>query len=150
MTVTRSNVVTVARKWLGTPYQHQSSLQGIGCDCLGLVRGVWRECFGAEPAVPPPYTAHWAEALEQETLLEAAQQYLCEIPLSKAREGDVLLFRMGLGCPAKHIAIMTETSVDSSSRIIHTYWGKAVCETRLVPWWCRRIAGAFSFPDIED
>ena len=29
-------------RWIGTPYRHQASLKGVGCDCLGLVRGVWR------------------------------------------------------------------------------------------------------------
>ncbi len=36
-------LVTAARGWIGTPYIHQASLKDIGCDCLGLLRGVWRE-----------------------------------------------------------------------------------------------------------
>ncbi len=28
--------------WLGTPYRHQGRRKGVGCDCLGLVLGVWR------------------------------------------------------------------------------------------------------------
>ncbi|MEM1422329.1 MAG: peptidase P60, partial [Pseudomonadota bacterium] len=31
-----------ASRWIGTPYRHQASLRGVGCDCLGLLRGVWR------------------------------------------------------------------------------------------------------------
>ena len=38
--------VASARGWLGTPYHHQASLKGVGCDCLGLLRGVWREVIG--------------------------------------------------------------------------------------------------------
>ena len=41
-----SAVVEAARGWLGTPYRHQVSLKGEGADCLGLVRGVWREVAG--------------------------------------------------------------------------------------------------------
>ena len=44
-----------ARGWIGTPYRHQASLKGVGCDCLGLVRGVWREVMGEEPEAPPAY-----------------------------------------------------------------------------------------------
>ena len=36
-------VVELARSWIGTPYVHQASVRGVGCDCLGLLRGVWRE-----------------------------------------------------------------------------------------------------------
>lgn len=35
---TPSKVVESARKWLGTPYHHQASLTGVGCDCIGLIR----------------------------------------------------------------------------------------------------------------
>lgn len=141
----RADILRPARDWLGTPYQHQASLKGIGTDCLGLLRGVWRTHFGDEPEKPPPYTPDWAEALGEETLMQAANRSLKEIPISEAREGDVLLFRMGLGCPAKHCAIISRPG-----RIIHAYWGHSVVETRLVPWWRRRIAAAYQFPDIED
>ena len=50
----------VARRFLGTPYRHQGSRRGVGCDCLGLLRGVWRELQGAEPEDPGPYRVDWA------------------------------------------------------------------------------------------
>lgn len=141
--MTRDEIVAAARSWIGTPYRHQASCKQVGADCLGLIRGVWRELLGAEPEPVPAYTPDWAEALKQETLLEAARRHLVEVPLSAAQPGDVLLFRMGLGHPAKHCAIQS-----APDRIIHAYWGRAVCETRLVPWWQRRVAGAFAFPQI--
>ncbi|MEM6899456.1 MAG: NlpC/P60 family protein [Pseudomonadota bacterium] len=143
--MTREDIVASARSWLGTPYQHQASLKGVGTDCLGLLRGVWRELLGAEPELPPPYTPDWAESLGQDTLMEAARAHLVEVPIGEASVGDVLLFRMALGCPAKHCAIISQPD-----RIIHAYWGRAVVESRLVPWWRRRISGAFSFPELED
>ncbi|MEM6626829.1 MAG: NlpC/P60 family protein [Pseudomonadota bacterium] len=141
----RAAVVDEARLWLGTPYRHQASVKGAGCDCLGLVRGVWRCLEGEEPETAPPYTPDWAEAIGGETLLEAARRHLIEIPAGDAATGDILLFRMTLGAPAKHAAI-----VSGPDRIIHAYWGRAVTETRLVPWWRRRIAGAFSFPIVSN
>lgn len=138
-------MLTAARSWLGTPYQHQCSLKGVGTDCLGLLRGVWREVEGAEPELPPPYTPDWAEALGKDTLTEAARRHMVEIPIGDASLGDVFLFRMALGSPAKHCAILSRPH-----RIIHAYWGRAVVETRLVPWWRRRVSGAFRFPGLED
>lgn len=142
--MTRDDIVSSAQNWIGTPYRHQASKIGIGADCLGLIRGVWREVIGDEPEPPPPYTPDWAEALNEETLLEAARRHLQEIPAGEAGTGDVFLFRMGLGHPAKHCGI-----ISGPDRIIHAYWGRAVCETRLVPWWRRRIAAAFSFPTVH-
>ena len=142
--LSRWAVVGEARKWLGTPYRHQASLLGVGADCLGLVRGVWRGVIGAEPERTPAYTPDWAEALGEESLLEAAARHMVEIAPGAAQVGDVLLFRMALGAPAKHAAIVSGDDV-----ILHAYWSRAVCETRLVPWWRRRIAAAFKFPGVE-
>lgn len=141
--LSREAIIAEARSWLQTPYRHQASVRGVGADCLGLVRGVWRGLIGPEPQATPAYTPDWAEALGEETLLEASRHHLIEIAPGSAQPGDVLLFRMGLGAPAKHAAI-----VSGEDRIIHAYWGRAVCETRLVPWWRRRIAAAFQFPGV--
>lgn len=43
-----THIIAIARSWLGTPYHDQASLRGVGCDCLGLARGVWREIVGPE------------------------------------------------------------------------------------------------------
>ena len=142
--MTRADIVAAARTWIDTPYRHQASCKGAGTDCLGLVRGVWRDVVGDEPEPVPPYTPDWAEAMATETLLEAARRHLIEISIGEAERGDVLLFRMGLGHPAKHCAILS-----GKDKIVHAYWGRSVCETRLVPWWRRRIAAAFQFPNLE-
>lgn len=144
MSITRDAIVAEARRWLGTPYRHQQSARGLGADCLGLVRGVWRELVGEEPEKAPAYTPDWAEMVGEETLLQAARRHCREIAVGEARAGDILLFRIAAGAPAKHAAIMC-----GGDKIIHAYWGKAVCETRLVSWWTRRIASAFQFPGVD-
>jgi NlpC/P60 family putative phage cell wall peptidase len=144
--VTRSDIVAAARSWLGTPYQHQASLKHVGCDCLGLVRGVWRELYGQEPEAPPPYRADWAEMGCAETLLNAATRHL--IPTTDFQPGDVLLFRMSPDACVKHAAIVS--AAEPGAKIIHAYWGRACVESWLGPWWRRRIAGAFSFPGVTD
>ena len=47
-------VVGEALTWLGTPYRHQGLRKGVGCDCLGLVLGVWRAVYGVAPELPGP------------------------------------------------------------------------------------------------
>ncbi len=95
-------VVRHARAWIGTPYHHQGSARGIGTDCLGLVRGVWRGLYGADAEAPPPYSRDWAEASGRETMLAAAVRHLRPIEAGTARAGDVLVFRLRSGCVAKH------------------------------------------------
>ena len=141
--LTRAAIVTEARSWIGTRYRHQASLKGVGCDCLGLVRGVWRNCIGDEPEAPPPYAADWAEATGAEALAEAALRHLRPIAIDGFAAGDVLLFRWRDGWVAKHAAIAVSTE-----RMIHAHDGAAVCEVAIAPWWRRRLAFAFRFPGV--
>jgi NlpC/P60 family putative phage cell wall peptidase len=143
--MTRNDIIAAAREWLGTPYRHQASLKGVGCDCLGLVRGVWREFYGAEPQPVPAYSPDWAEAGLRETLAEAGQRYLAAIDRDEFDGGDVLLFRWRAHLPAKHAGIAT-----SKARMIHAQSGAAVNEVAITPWWRRHLAYAFRFPSIED
>lgn len=134
-------VVAAARAWIGTPYHHQASLRGIGTDCLGLVRGVWRDCYGSDAEAAPPYSRDWAEASVRETMLEAASRHLMPIEPEDLAPGDVLIFRLRPGVVAKHAAI-----VATAETMIHAMEGTAVSEVALSSWWRRRIAGAFRFP----
>ena len=139
----RDVIVAAAREWIGTPYLHQASLRGVGCDCLGLVRGVWREVIGAEPEQPGPYSADWAEAGGVESLALAGARHFVPIAPDSIAEGDVLLFRWKPHVPAKHLAIATGRDL-----MIHAHDGAQVCEVALTPWWRRRMAFAFSFPGV--
>ncbi|KAA5599841.1 NlpC/P60 family protein [Blastochloris sulfoviridis] len=142
MSPIRIAAVAAARRWIGTPYRHQASVIGVGCDCLGLVRGVWRELYGSEPEIAPAYTPDWAEAAGREALAEAASRHLVPRALEDAQPGDVLLFRWRAGLPAKHAAILVEPA-----RMVHAHDGAAVAEVALTAWWRRRLAVVFAFPE---
>jgi NlpC/P60 family putative phage cell wall peptidase len=143
--MTRDAIVAAARSWLGTPYHHQAAVKGAGCDCLGLVRGVYEELYGRPAEAPPPYSRDWAEAASAETMLEAARRHLIAIGMDEARAGDVVIFRMRAGAMAKHAAILS-----GEDRMIHAVEGSAACEVHLNSWWRRRIAAAFRFPVKEN
>ncbi|WP_416915678.1 MAG: NlpC/P60 family protein [Roseicyclus sp.] len=140
-----SAVVRAARGWIGTPYVHQASCRGAGCDCLGLLRGVWREVLGAEPETVPAYTADWSEAGGQERLWAAAMRHLHQKPLAEAVAGDVLLFRMRDEGVAKHLGLQAE--IGPAASFIHAYSGRGVVESALTPPWARRIVARFVFPE---
>ncbi|MBU1212954.1 MAG: C40 family peptidase [Alphaproteobacteria bacterium] len=139
-----SEIVTLARGWIGTPYHHQASLRGVGTDCLGLVRGVWRELYSAEPERMSAYTRDWS-ATGAETLLAAATRHFVELDVAAAQAGDVLIFRYRERLPAKHCAVLS-----APDRFIHAIEGAPVCEVAMTNWWRRRVAGAFRFPGVTD
>lgn len=143
--VSRADIVRAARGWAGTPYHHQASLRGVGTDCLGLVRGVFRELTGAETEAPPAYTRDWAEATGEETMLLAARRHFVETTPADARPGDVLIFRLRSRAVAKHAGILV-----TALTFVHAAEGAAACEVALSAWWRRRIAAVFSFPGVID
>lgn len=146
-----ARVIAAALDWLGTPYQHQASTRGAGCDCLGLARGVWRTLHGTEPRQIPPYTRDWGEAGGREVLAEAARRFLIEVPLAEAGPGALILFRMAPHAPAKHCGILMDG--DPGPRIgpgagsfIHAYEGAGVVLHPYSAAWARRARFAFLFP----
>ena len=139
-------VIREAMTWVGTPYRHQAGRKSVGCDCLGLVRGVWRGLYGFDLELPDAYAADWAEVGGEEKLLAGAQRNFREKEPSAVQPGDLLLFRWRPHLPAKHAGILiTEHS------FIHAYQGGgSVTVSALVPQWRKRIAAAFAFPEFPD
>lgn len=142
-----SDVVTLARGWIGTPYLHQASVRGAGADCLGLLRGIWRDLYGAEPETVPAYSRDWSEPSGQERLWSAAARHLVPVA-SGAPEapGQVLLFRMRAGAVAKHLGVAGQTGAQPT--FIHAYSGHGVVESPLSAPWRRRIVARFTFPEV--
>lgn len=139
-----ARVLIAARSWIGTPYRHQATARGAGADCLGLLRGVWREVIGSEPEPVPAYTHDWSEPSGREDLLAAAERWLNAKPVELCTGGDVVLFRMRDGSVAKHLGIIGEVGARAS--VIHAYSGHGVVESPLSSPWARRIVACFEFP----
>lgn len=137
-----ARVIEVARAWAGTPYHDQASVKGVGCDCAGLARGIWREIVGAEPATLPPYSRDWGEVGSRETFAEFVRPFLIEIPSAVARPGALVLFRMRREGPAKHCGVLVDDGM-----LVHALERRGVT---IIPYdtaWQRRTAFAFLFPE---
>ena len=137
--VNNERVIAIAQRWIGTPYQHQASCEGAGTDCLGLVRGIWREIYGCEPQVVPAYTQDWSETGKSELLLESCRRHMT--PVETGVPGDLLIMRMGAFTVAKHLAILS-----GPAAIIHAFSGHGVVQSTLSKHWTRKIVGVFRFP----
>jgi NlpC/P60 family putative phage cell wall peptidase len=112
----------------------------VGCDCLGLVRGIWRVLYGGEPEAVPHYSADWAEASGNDPLLLAGHRHFVPVDRADMTAGDVLLFRWRPHWPAKHLGV-----VSGEGTMIHAHAGAAVAEVHFGIW-ARRIVRVFRFP----
>lgn len=139
----RAAALTAARAWVGTPYAHQASLRGVGCDCLGLIRGLWRDLIGSEPQAIPPYSADWGEVGRREVMLAALDGHLVRLPSGRsALPGDVLGFRMRPRAIVKHLAVLTD-----DGHLVHARERMGVIAEPLTPTWVRRCAAAWTWPE---
>lgn len=138
-------IVAEALRWVGTPYRHQGSRKGVGCDCVGLLRGVWRGVYGRDLPAPGAYAPDWAEAGAEERLLSEARRFFAEKSLAEMEPGDVILFRWRPNLAVKHAGILT-----TQDRFAHAYSRSSVQVSALVPHWRRRLAAVFAFPMSDD
>ena len=134
-------IVDIARGWIGTPYVHQASVKGAGCDCLGLLRGVWRELGRDEPETLPNYAPDWGEAGGGETLYMGLARHFAEIPLCGLKPGDIAVFRMLPRVPAKHCGLVAERA--GQMTLIHARQNKRVSEEPFSPLWRKKLAFGF-------
>lgn len=138
-------VVTLARSWIGTPYHNMAAVKGRGCDCLGLLRGVYAEVSG-ELIGTPVYKGRPPRAsLGRETMLEAARKHLVEVPVETRGPAVVLVFRVHPKLAAWHCGIMT-----NETDMVHSHSGREVYEVTLGERWEPKVVGAFKFPEVED
>ena len=118
-----SDVVTEARKWIGTPYHSGARVIGVGVDCGQLLIGVY-ENAGVIPAgdcEPGAYAFDWHLHRSEEKYLHWVQKY-CDIIDGDPLPGDIAVFQFGR-C-VSHAGIVTEWP-----RIIHAYVDMGVIES---------------------
>ena len=138
---TTSDIVDIAREWIGTPYRHRMSKIGLGCDCLGLLRGVWRTYYQCDdPVKLPNYSPTWLDHRKDDPLITAVSQYLESIPQKDLQAGSVVLFRIRDDLASKHCAILS-----APDKIIHAFNGIGVIEQPFDVKWQRRVTATFRF-----
>lgn len=133
-------LVAAAREWIGTPYRHRAARRGVGCDCLGLIRGIWRDVSGEEIGPIPPYRADWRDLSAVEALEQLAGTLLD--PVERPEPGDVLLFRIGRAAVPHHCGLLI-----APGRFVHAQEQLGVVEAGLAGWG-KRLAGARRFRGV--
>lgn len=141
----RALLVAAARGWLGTPFQHQASVRQVGCDCVGLIRGVALELDLAQGSFDDARYRGYARVPSPGLLLRGLGESLTPIKggLKAARPGDILLFR--IDDAPQHLALRTEVGM------LHAYARKRrVVEHVIDDTWQRRFVSAWCLPELAD
>ena len=137
-----NEIVEAARTWIGTPYHNQASLKGVGCDCVGLARGIYREVYGHEPKVNLSYSPDWGDHNGNEEIIAAADRFLEPLELDRLHPGCVILIRLRKHLTAKHCLIYT-----GDNRVIHAFNNNRVLEEVMSDRWWKLVVRAYSYPD---
>ena len=139
---TRDDIIAEARTWLGTPWHHQASVKGAGCDCIGFIRGV-AEPFLAKVDIPLDYTPTWHLYRAEPRMYLGFKTVAEEIAPADVLPADILLFGAGKG-PAHHCAFLTP-----GGGLIHCYQEAGrVVEQAFSDFWRPKLRHAFRFPNL--
>lgn len=124
-----ARAVALARTWLGTPFLAGASVQGVGCDCAGLIEGI-----ATQMAMPCPI-----RHMVQHDILAAASAFL--LPTDAYTAGNLVLLAREPNGPPVHAALITEVGT-----LIHAHWSAGVVENRFGNWFTRRVTHVFAWP----
>ncbi len=84
-------IVEIARTWINTPYHNQASLKGVGCDCFGLITGVYKDITGIEVKTKETYSSSWYKDHETKYKLKENLDQMGKQVLDLV-SGDILIF----------------------------------------------------------
>jgi NlpC/P60 family putative phage cell wall peptidase len=146
--LTRDEIITEARQWIGSEWQHQASLKGVACDCIGLIRGCHAELTGKPLAESVDYPRSAYYYCREEKLYPELKKYMEEIPLEEAQPGDVLTFATKTRFPDHHVGILSHNGF-----FVHACGDigvQKVIESRLDDRWGKCLRHAFRFPGVEE
>lgn len=138
--ISGAEIASVARAWVGVPFQHQGRNR-FGVDCVGLLVVVARE-LGIPHRDFVSYGLRSRSGLMESLLAEAG---LARIPIDAAVAGDVLSFWWEARGVPYHAAVVAER--DGHRTIVHAVMDTGrVVETTLSGRWLRRAVCGWRYP----
>ena len=123
-----NDVVKEAREWVDTPFRHQGRLKGVGCDCLGLIRGVYGNVYS--PSILPKDRTNYGIEIVVD-LNKHLRKVAVEV--AEREPGDLIL--MKFSSQPTHMGIYV-----GDDRMIHAYSSVGrIVEHRISSQWKKRI-----------
>lgn len=135
--MTRNEFITAARSYIGTPFQHQGRLPGVGLDCAGVI-----VCAAKAGGFSVSDVTGYATVPSGGLLEQAVLDHCERIMLDATQTGDIMLFKF-LYEP-QHLAIF------DNGMLIHAYnsVGKVV-ENGFDAVWHSRLVGCYRLRGIK-
>lgn len=88
------DILATVRSWIDTPYHHGAALKYAGCDCFGLVRGIYEDITGIKVEPSSVYSPNWLRDKDNKYKLKENLDFMGE-QVTTCRPGDILIFAMG-------------------------------------------------------
>lgn len=85
MNTLREKIVQEALSWIGTPFEHEQCVKGVGVDCAMLLADVYNRVLGAS-IVLPHYELQWNLHLDTSRYLRALLHYGREVSAAPHEE----------------------------------------------------------------
>jgi NlpC/P60 family putative phage cell wall peptidase len=144
--IDRAAIVAEARTWIGTRWQHQASLKGVACDCIGLVAGVARSLGlkAADEFDTTPNLRSYGRQPDPALLLAGCDRLLERVTLSETDRGDVLVMKFQK--EPQHFAIVSE--LDPPYMVHALAHSRRVVEHRVDALWLSRIVRVYRFRGV--
>jgi cell wall-associated NlpC family hydrolase len=141
----RSEIVTAARRWLGTAARHQGRVRGAGVDCVGIWIGIARDLGRPPPEIgwygQFPHEADVRSWLDRNMVLAWDRSSDTD---PNPLPGQLGLFRW-VGT-AIHLAVIT-----GAATMLHAYAPAGrVIEHPIAGGWMHRLVALYDPCDIED
>ena len=140
--LTRAAILTEARSWIGTPWQHQGRLKGVAADCAGMVIEVGKTC-GCVPDDGTGDRTDYSMAADPVRMKAALDLMFDRIFLTELKPADILWMKGGIH--PQHIGIYTERGT-----LIHAMLGKGVEELGVEYVQRNKLVGAYRYRNIGE
>jgi cell wall-associated NlpC family hydrolase len=133
-------IVAEAETYIGTPFQHQGRLRGLGIDCAGFISEVARGAGVSDVQIP----ANYRPREDGKVMMHLLKNHMKHVPTDQVKKGDVLaLCDEALREPdiPRHLVIVKEVTPEAIF-IIHASQN-GVKSHRLNTQWQKRIHSAW-------
>jgi cell wall-associated NlpC family hydrolase len=139
-----SDFIAAARALVGTPFQHQGRLPGIGLDCVGVIL-VAARAAGKDIGDDTAY----ARRPDTNLLLRHIRENgLKPVGMANLNPGDLIV--MAFDANPQHIAIVSEVPENQPPVVIHSAANyRKVVEHSLAAGWRGKVVHAWRFTDLD-
>jgi cell wall-associated NlpC family hydrolase len=138
----RTDIIAYARTLVGTPFQHQGRLPGVGLDCVGLLVAVARRF---------ELTFHdhtgYSKYPDAQSFLRELSSGLIPIDAKEALPGDVLTFWVRHPSKPQHAALASDRGMIHA---YHSFRPVGVVEEPVSRFWRVRATQCFRFPGLYE